>query len=400
MQVDGWLIAVALLATGTGACVGGVTNALAVRLLFWPRRFVGIRPWAGWQGVIPRRSADIAKRCLEASLHHTRGLEQVIRDMDTDVLARHVISVLDDRVEEWVDDVMDAQQAVLWENLPQSVRRRVYDWVRQQLVKRAREIVEDVTIHADDLIDFQEVLLKEFGEHPERMAELFQLAGDNTFRQLVRYGVWLGALFGSLQFALWYWLPSEWIWIVGAALNGWVTNWLALTLVFRPVYPKQILGHTVQGYFMKRQPVIAGIWARYVAEKILTFDKVAHYMVHGRYGERTQALITRHVKPILDEAGVIRWTLQLAVGTNGFVQLKEAVKIKALEVSEEPFRDTHFQQASARRMAERLNQLLASLSPERFQYILIPAFESERLLLIASGALLGALMGGLQAWII
>ncbi|WP_369601942.1 hypothetical protein AAIA72_02840 [Hahella sp. SMD15-11] len=194
--------------------------------------------------------------------------------------------------------------------------------------------------------------------------------------------------------------PSGWIWVAGAAVNGWVTNWLALTLNFRPLAPVKVLGVTLQGDFLRRQPEVAERWADYVAQHVLTLDTIARYMVYGRYGDRTQAIISRHVKPILDEAGVIRWTMQVAVGTTGYVELKEAVRHKAVDLAEEPFRDKPFREATAQRISERLSRLLRSLPPEAFQRILLPAFQSEQWLLMLAGALAGTVVGGLQAWII
>ncbi|WP_369601941.1 hypothetical protein AAIA72_02835 [Hahella sp. SMD15-11] len=189
-----WIV---LAAVACGAAVGWGTNALAVWMLFKPERFVGHPPWLGWQGVIPRRSVAIARACLDASLHHLHGLEQVVRDLDPDLLARHIVSVLDERVEELVDEVMDAHHPVLWENLPRRVREQVYAWVRRELPRRVNRLVDDIAHHADDLVDFYEVLEKEFGEHPERMAELFRCAGQHTFERLIAWGALWGGCWAS-----------------------------------------------------------------------------------------------------------------------------------------------------------------------------------------------------------
>jgi len=37
------------------ALIGWITNWMAIKLTFYPLDFVGIRPFLGWQGIIPPR---------------------------------------------------------------------------------------------------------------------------------------------------------------------------------------------------------------------------------------------------------------------------------------------------------------------------------------------------------
>ena len=41
------------------ALVGYVTKVLAIRMMFQPIRFIGIPPWFGWQGIVPRKAATM-----------------------------------------------------------------------------------------------------------------------------------------------------------------------------------------------------------------------------------------------------------------------------------------------------------------------------------------------------
>ena len=41
--------------------IGYVTKLVAIRMMFQPIEFRGIRPWFGWQGIVPRRAAKMAK---------------------------------------------------------------------------------------------------------------------------------------------------------------------------------------------------------------------------------------------------------------------------------------------------------------------------------------------------
>ncbi len=58
------------------AFIGWVTNWIAIRMLFWPRRSVGVGRLR-WQGLIPRRQAEIAARTAEV--------------VERELLSQHVI---------------------------------------------------------------------------------------------------------------------------------------------------------------------------------------------------------------------------------------------------------------------------------------------------------------------
>lgn len=81
------------------ALIGYVTKLVAIRMMFQPIKFIGIKPFLGWQGIIPRRAekmASIAADTLTARLINTRELynridpteiikaleEPLIRDID------------------------------------------------------------------------------------------------------------------------------------------------------------------------------------------------------------------------------------------------------------------------------------------------------------------------------
>lgn len=42
------------------ALIGWATKLVAIRMMFQPLEFRGVRPWPGWQGIVPRRAARMA----------------------------------------------------------------------------------------------------------------------------------------------------------------------------------------------------------------------------------------------------------------------------------------------------------------------------------------------------
>ena len=47
------------------AIIGYVTKLVAIRMMFEPLEFMGIRPYLGWQGIVPRRAARMASIAVD-----------------------------------------------------------------------------------------------------------------------------------------------------------------------------------------------------------------------------------------------------------------------------------------------------------------------------------------------
>ena len=54
----------------TSAIIGWGTNVLALKMTFYPVEFFGIKPYIGWQGIIPSKAAKMAN--LSVDLWTTR----------------------------------------------------------------------------------------------------------------------------------------------------------------------------------------------------------------------------------------------------------------------------------------------------------------------------------------
>ena len=55
---------------------------------------------------------------------------------------------------------------------------------------------------------------------------------------------------------------------------GWVTNWVAIKMLFHPRKPVSILGFTIQGIFPKRQTQFAAKLGKLVSTELLSFEEI------------------------------------------------------------------------------------------------------------------------------
>lgn len=66
-------------------------------------------------------------------------------------------------------------------------------------------------------------------------------------------GFFFGFLLGLVQMFVWLLYDKPWTLPAGGAIVGYITNWVALKLIFEPVDPVKIGPFVLQGLFLKRQ---------------------------------------------------------------------------------------------------------------------------------------------------
>lgn len=374
------------------AFVGWITNWIAIKMTFLPLEFVGIRPFLGWQGIIPSKAVKMAGIFVDQTMYKLGKLSEVFEQMDPDLIAQHVIRYVEPRLDEYVDDIMQAQSPLIWENTPAVIKSQIYAAVRRDIPRRVEALMHEIGENVEELVDLKEMIVDQLVEDKSLLNRLFLESGAAEFRFIVRSGAYFGFLFGLVQVVVWYLLPAWWVLPVFGLIVGYATNWLALNLIFRPLHPRRVGPLTIQGLFLRRQKEVAAVWCPMVTREVLTLRNIINAMVNGSRAERTAKLIRRHIKPVVDEAvggGLGKALAQVAVGVEGFAQIKESVGQKAIDVSGAPFEDRMFNEDRAKVVEEALRQRMEAMSSEDFQGLLRPCFQEDELKLIIAGAVLG-----------
>lgn len=107
-----WMILVNI---GVGSVIGGVTNGLAIRMLFRP-----LKPWyiGGWRvpftpGLIPSRRVDIAKQMGRLVEEHLLTTEGIKRSLSQGGLENTLAGWMDGVVDNWMSDERTLRQVLL-----------------------------------------------------------------------------------------------------------------------------------------------------------------------------------------------------------------------------------------------------------------------------------------------
>lgn len=380
------------------ALIGYATNWLAVRMTFRPLEFVGPRrPWLGWQGIIPRKAKRMAAIAVDASLAKLASLSEIFEEIDPDRLAEQLLAELRPRAGAITDEIMEAGDPELWRSLPEPVREAVRERVRRQLPRAVDGLVHDIGENVEHLLDLRLMVVERLAEDRSLLNRIFQEVGEEEFAFIIRSGAYFGLPLGLLQMGLWIAVPAWWVLPAAGFVVGYATNWLALNLIFRPVEPARIGPFVLHGLFLRRQDEVAGEYAHIVTEEILTVSNLVDELMNGPRGDRTRALVRRHVEPIVDEAaGIARPAVRLSVGDQGYADIKEQLSSRAFELSEEALDDPAFDRERARAVRAEMRDRMRDLSAAEFQQLLRPAFQEDEMKLILVGAGLGTVAGALQ----
>ena len=59
--------------------IGYGTNVIAIKMMFHPVEFVGIKPYLGWQGIVPANAVYLAKTSLQLVMTRLLAVQDLFR---------------------------------------------------------------------------------------------------------------------------------------------------------------------------------------------------------------------------------------------------------------------------------------------------------------------------------
>ena len=374
--------------------IGWATNWVAIKLTFKPLEFVGVRPYLGWQGIIPSKAGKMAAIFVDKTMFRLGTLEELFLSMEPDLIADHITETMDGRLEAYTEEILFYEHATVWRLLPRQLKKGVFDQVREEMPKLIDGLMADAANEIDELIDFKHMLVTRLENDKDLLNRLFLEAGSEEFKFIIRSGLYFGFLFGLIQLAVWIFYKAWWVLPAFGILVGYATNWLAINMIFRPLHPHKVGRWTIQGLFLRRQREVAAVWCRLVTTEIITLQHIMYAMLYGARAEKARDLIKRHIKPVVDRVvQAYAPAAELVVAEETLDEIRESVGDKAVAVSTDPFDHWPFNRDRARRAEELLRERMEGLPPQEFQDLLRPCFQEDELKLILTGAALGFLAG-------
>jgi uncharacterized membrane protein YheB (UPF0754 family) len=390
---ENWIV---LLIPLISALVGWFTNVVAIKMMFYPVEFVGIPPYLGWQGVIPANALRLAKVSNTLITQKLLSLRQLFDEtFSPEAFAGKLGAVVDEVTEQVIDEVANKHAKALWDNAGEFMQNKVRALVRQEVIEVSRSMAMDMADDIDQIMDIEKTVLEAMDRHKALMGEMFYEVGRKEFKFIERSGLYFGFLFGLCQMVIWVLYPAPWILPLAGFFVGYLTNWIAIKLVFAPREPVKIGPMTIQGLFHKRQEEVAAAFGRTVATRVLNADNIVSTVMESDGATRMNEIIEHRVGELIAkyEAHPMA-SLVLPEGERPALRAELLGRIQAEWPKPGGFFHT-FAGESVDLQGE-LERRMKALDRESYEGVLRPAFQQDEWKLIAAGAVLGTVAGVLQ----
>jgi uncharacterized membrane protein YheB (UPF0754 family) len=397
------------------AAIGYVINWTGVWMLFYPVRFAGFRlpglgaavtllprkiqqipgfmhGAVGWQGIIPSRAAKMGSIAVDKGIAKLGSPAEFYRQLEPEAIAEHIIATSRQDVRDVVERIMRREHPGLWDDLPPRVRETVHARVQEQLPEIVREVTDDIGNNIDQLLDVKLMVIRQMEERPELANRVFRDVGERELRLIINLGFVFGFLLGIPVVGITLLFPHWWVLPVCGVVVGWITNLLAIYMIFEPVEPRRIGPLLLHGLFLRRQREVADVYAGIIAEDIVTIGNMGEQLMHGPRSDRTRGLLEASLLPAVDRAAggtVTREAVRLAVGPREYDTIRESVATEAARYTMTPLTDPEFSRRQSERIEELLSGRMREMSYPDFVELLRSAIREDEWLLYLHGAVLG-----------
>ena len=381
------------------AAIGYGTKIAAIYMMFQPLKFIGIRaPYLGWQGIIPRNAARMAAIACDTLTARLLKPEELFDRLDPIRVAIAIDQPLRAAVEEIVPEVFEHYSPGLWTAAPAAMKRTMIRRVQNKSPQLIEDIMSKIRSDLSSVFDLKDMVVSNLVKDKELLNQMFREVGRGEFRFIRNSGIYFGFVIGCVQALAWALTHSMWIMPLFGGLTGWLSDWLALKMVFRPKEPKRYLGlFTWQGLFIKRRQEVASEYGRLMAQRVLTPSAIMDSILRGPLSDRLYTMIQNEVRAAIDEqAGFARPLVVLSVGGDKYLEMKRVVAAKVVERLPEAMRHVEAYAFEALDIENTLKTKMAQLTVDEYEGLLRPAFQQDEWILIAVGAALGFLVGEMQ----
>jgi uncharacterized membrane protein YheB (UPF0754 family) len=384
------------------ALVGYLTKILAVKMIFHPIEFKGIRPWLGWQGQIPKRAAKMAGIAVDSVTSGLMKPEELFDRIDPDELAKELEGPLHEATAEIVDAIMLEYQPRLWNTMPDVAKRAVIANVERRAPEATRNMMAQLRANLDQVFDIKHMVVSNLVRDKVALNRMFANLGEDAFKFIIRSGVYFGFYIGLVQVAVFGITGSHLVLPLFGLVTGGLTDYIALTMIFRPKEERTILpGIKWQGLFHNRREKATREYAKVLAKDILTPAAIMESLLTGPMSDKFFEMLQDEIQTTIDQqAGIAGRVVSLAVGGRQYQEMKQTVAQRVIEKLPEQSEYVEAYAAERLDIENTISERMQMMDSDTYENLLRPAFKDDEWIVVALGATLGFLFGEVQVQII
>ena len=383
------------------AFVGWVTKILALKMMFYPVEFKGIKPYFGWQGQIPKRAPKMAAVAVDSLTSGILKPEELFDKIDPDELVAELGDPLRDAARELVDTMMLSFQPQVWRATPDQVKDLIVKNVEGRIPTAARGMFGEFRGQVDQIFDIKHMVITNLVRDKATLNTVFQDIGKPAFKFLIRSGLYFGFIIGLVQMLVFGFTGWHLALPLFGLLTGGLTDYVALQMIFRPLERKTVFpGIKWQGVFQaEREQVIKG-YASLMAREIFTPKAIMESLLTGPMSDKFFDIIQTEISKTIDSQMGFAGRVINAVGGRQYQDMKQQIAGSIIEKLPET---SSYIEAYA---AERLDlenvmvDKMMVLDSQSYENLLRPAFKDDEWIIVVLGAALGFICGEIQSQLI
>ena len=393
--------------------IGYVTNWTGVWMLFNPLHFKGFRlpglqslaqvlprkvqqipgvmhGAVGWQGIIPSRAAKMGSIATDKGIAKIGSAQDFYRELDPEQIAAHILESSRTDIRELVERTMQRENPRLWRDLPPRVREALHARVQRQLPDIVESVTDEIGEKIDHLLDVKLMVIRHIEEHPEISNRIFQEVGRKELKLIINLGFWMGLILGIPVVFLVEAFPYWWVLPIAGSVVGWVTNYVAIWMIFEPAEPKKLGPFKIHGLFLRRQHQAAEVYGDVISQDVITAQNIGLELLNGPRSDRTRLMIANALRPAIDRAtGRARPAVRAAVGAREYDSLRDSIAEEGVEYTMTPLTDDDFNEQQAEKLRRLITERMRELTPQDFSDMMRSAMKEDEWLLFLHGAVLG-----------
>lgn len=182
------------------------------------------------------------------------------------------------------------------------------------------------------------------------------------------------------------------------AFIGWITNYLAIRMLFHPRQPVYILGWTWQGLFPKRQEELAQRLGQLVETELLSHQDIRQIIDQPAFQERLRGMVEQAVSRFVQSKltslhPLLNSLLRGTIATRATEMIVDEVERFLPDLVEQ----TASELESQVHIDSIVQEKIKGFSPERLEALLFSMLKKEFWFIEIIGGVLGFVVGSIQA---
>lgn len=184
------------------AFIGWFTNALAVKMIFRPRRPIRVLGIT-FQGLVPKRQAELARSIGHTVNEHLLSHNDVLSILNREDLQDHLDLLIRDKIADFLDNRLRLSNPMLGALINGSIRTKIESMLYDEIKRLVPELSEQMMGKLEANLNFQQIVEEKVRAFDlDKLEQIIIEIASRELRAIELLGGVLGFFIGLIQVAL------------------------------------------------------------------------------------------------------------------------------------------------------------------------------------------------------